>query len=342
MGILDEAIKEHLELKRQHGAADDELSQLEDEAFGAAARPGDEEMASPAPADPFSEAPTEFMSSGTTEAPQPAAEASVAPVPEAPPEPASETPAPHVPVEPAPEPPAPEPVSEEHPAMEHEAVAEPPAPEAPAEPEPSAEQLDRQAIADQPTELYDVPGELAKESPGEEELYEAEAGEPRLAGDEPLEEDVDIDDDFFDEKSLSAELDQALDAPEGVASEEAPVIEPESSVPAVVDPEPEVETPEAEPEIETPEAEPPPPEPAAPEPEPAPEEPPQPEPAEAEAAPEPEVETAPEPTEEQPGGAFFDQEEDVLEETPEFLQDAPESDRLWFEQKPPKDFDFDD
>jgi hypothetical protein len=33
--------------------------------------------------------------------------------------------------------------------------------------------------------------------------------------------------------------------------------------------------------------------------------------------------------------------EDVLEETPEFLQDTPDHDRLWFEQKPPKDFDFD-
>jgi hypothetical protein len=31
---------------------------------------------------------------------------------------------------------------------------------------------------------------------------------------------------------------------------------------------------------------------------------------------------------------------DPLEETPEFLQDAPEHDRLWFEQKPPRDFDF--
>jgi hypothetical protein len=31
---------------------------------------------------------------------------------------------------------------------------------------------------------------------------------------------------------------------------------------------------------------------------------------------------------------------DVLEETPEFLQDTPEHDRLWFEQKPPRDFDF--
>jgi hypothetical protein len=33
--------------------------------------------------------------------------------------------------------------------------------------------------------------------------------------------------------------------------------------------------------------------------------------------------------------------DDVLESTPEFLQDAPEHDRLWFEQRPPRDFDFD-
>jgi hypothetical protein len=33
-------------------------------------------------------------------------------------------------------------------------------------------------------------------------------------------------------------------------------------------------------------------------------------------------------------------EDDVLEETPDFLQETPEHDRLWFEQKPPKDFDF--
>ena len=32
--------------------------------------------------------------------------------------------------------------------------------------------------------------------------------------------------------------------------------------------------------------------------------------------------------------------EDVLDETPEFLQEAPEHDRLWFEQRPPRDFDF--
>ena len=34
-------------------------------------------------------------------------------------------------------------------------------------------------------------------------------------------------------------------------------------------------------------------------------------------------------------------EDDVLEETPDFLQETPEHDRLWFEQKPPRDFDLD-
>jgi hypothetical protein len=40
------------------------------------------------------------------------------------------------------------------------------------------------------------------------------------------------------------------------------------------------------------------------------------------------------PADDEPG------EHDVLEETPEFLEETPEHDRLWFEQKPPKDFDF--
>src|SRR3954464_3640063 len=33
--------------------------------------------------------------------------------------------------------------------------------------------------------------------------------------------------------------------------------------------------------------------------------------------------------------------EDVLEETPDFLSETTEHDRLWFEQKPPRDFDWD-
>src|SRR5438128_445023 len=77
MGILDDAIREHLELKRSHGASDDEIKRKEAEAFGAArseAPPADEhtqllapdelpdahpaaiaemEPLEPAPADPY-------------------------------------------------------------------------------------------------------------------------------------------------------------------------------------------------------------------------------------------------------------------------------------------------
>ena len=38
MGILDDAIKEHLELKRRHGVAEDELQRQEEEALGPARR----------------------------------------------------------------------------------------------------------------------------------------------------------------------------------------------------------------------------------------------------------------------------------------------------------------
>jgi hypothetical protein len=39
--------------------------------------------------------------------------------------------------------------------------------------------------------------------------------------------------------------------------------------------------------------------------------------------------------------ALENEPENLLEETPEFLQDTPDHDRLWFEQKPPRDFKFD-
>ena len=55
----------------------------------------------------------------------------------------------------------------------------------------------------------------------------------------------------------------------------------------------------------------------------------------ADPEPEPEAPPAP-PTATEPADG-----EDVLEETPEFLQETPEHDRLWFEQKPPRDFDWD-
>ena len=48
------------------------------------------------------------------------------------------------------------------------------------------------------------------------------------------------------------------------------------------------------------------------------------------------------PEDDLPGGGTGDEPvEDVLEETPDFLRDTPEQERLWFEQRPPRDFDFD-
>jgi hypothetical protein len=65
-------------------------------------------------------------------------------------------------------------------------------------------------------------------------------------------------------------------------------------------------------------------------------------------APPPPVERRPASEQEEPHEDPFDEweeepapTEDVLQETPEFLEETPEHDRLWFEQKPPKDFDLD-
>src|SRR5215203_6500712 len=58
MSILDDAIREHLELKRAHGADEAEVKKLEDEAFGPPGRPEEP--------DPFAEAPTEFLTTPET------------------------------------------------------------------------------------------------------------------------------------------------------------------------------------------------------------------------------------------------------------------------------------
>jgi hypothetical protein len=253
MGILDEAIREHLELKRQHGADQSELQKLEDEAFGSPGRPGEEGS------DSLAEAPTEFMAQPDAEAEGGQVEAAdaqstrseaaarIADLQEAPEMP----PAAEEPDEPA----VAETPDEEPSATEHEIVSDP-APSGPTTEE-------REVIAEQPTEMHDVEEELAEEGQAE--------GETDVVD---LEEDED--DDFWDEKRLSDELDQALEAPLDSEEEEEIADEPE------VD-EPEASTPAAESE-----------------------------------------------------------DEDVLEETPEFLEQSPEDDDLWFEQKPPKDFDFDD
>jgi hypothetical protein len=73
-------------------------------------------------------------------------------------------------------------------------------------------------------------------------------------------------------------------------------------------------------------------EPAAPEPPPLPAEP----PMAAEELPPATHEPDVIPADEEPDG------EELLEETPDFLEETPEHDRLWFEQRPPRDFNFDD
>lgn len=271
MSILDDAIREHLELKRAHGADAAELKKLEDEAFGPPARPDQP--------DPLAEAPTEFLTpEGTEAAAEPAGRRvpNIADLQE-----------------------APEPREEEAP-----------------EPEASHSTGEREAIAEQPTEHFDVEAEMESDgevaSPSDEELIDAEMSEPRLApvdplagidatsaepeiSEAPLAEDEE-DDDFFSEQRLSDELSQALDTPiEG--EPELPQTD-EHAAPPVEEARPleEVERDEAEEDYEE--------------------------------------------EDDEPRPAASDQ--DVLEGTPEFLEDTPEDDDLWFEQRPPKDFDFDD
>ena len=299
MSILDDAIREHLELKRAHGADEAELKKLEDEAFGPPGRPEEP--------DPAAEAPTEFMA--TPEVAEAESEdegrrrINIADLQEPPPAEAIESPEAEAALPaPAEDTAQAAPPDEEQPAMEHEVVAEPPTPP-PAEPEPEPDE--RQAIAEQPTEFFDVEAEMGTEdapappveapSPSDEQIVEVEREEPRLV---PVADDEEEEDDeFWSEQRLSDELDQALEAPITEEHEEPPLTG-EHEVPA----------PAAEPSA-------------------------------------PVFDREDEDGEEHEERPDYDPDtghEDVLEDTPDFLEDAPEDDELWFEQRPPKDFDFDD
>jgi hypothetical protein len=129
---------------------------------------------------------------------------------------------------------------------------------------------------------------------------------------------------------------EPLEVPDAAAPAEE-VVPPEVPVESEAVPEPSVEPALEEPPLPAQSA----PQPVA-EPEPVVERAPEPEPepdpvaedlAWEDAAPERDEPKAPEA--EEPQG------EDLLEETPEFLEETPEHDRLWFEQRPPRDFDFD-
>lgn len=321
MSILDDAIREHLELKRAHGADEAELKKLEDEAFGPPGRPEEP--------DPFAEAPTQFMTTEGAGAAEPGAEEgarriNVADLQEPPPpEQAEQREEPEVesdaavepeadaaPMAPAEDPAQAAPPAEEAPAMEHEVVTEPPDGE-------------RHAIAEQPTELFDVEAEMGSgdapateaPSPSDEEIAAAELSEPKLAPveppteihasradapAEPAEEDEE-DEEFWSEQRLSEELDQALEAPLTDERELPPVTDEHEAAPPAAESRPPLHDVEADQEDEE--------------------------------------------DEDKSPGPDYDPDtghEDVLEDTPDFLEDAPEDDELWFEQKPPKDFDFDD
>jgi hypothetical protein len=336
MSILDDAIREHLALKRAHGADEGELKKLEDEAFGPPQRPD--------AVDPFAEAPTEFLTTpeGAEAAPEGGRRMpNIADLQEPPPpraEPAEEEKAEQAAeatgagddAQTAEAPQADAPAVEEQPAMEHETIPEPPAPpveepaaEEPPSPASQAEPVaetgpnteERHAIADQPTQFFDVEAEMAEDSaaaPADDAAPAPPAPVP------PLEEDEE-DEEFWSEQRLSDELDQAL---------EAPVTEEHEIAPAP-------EQPSEEHELEQDEAL---------------------EDDEHDAV-EDHVTDEDDRDEDLPQGARRESEQDddappsyesraghddVLEDTPEFLEDAPEDDELWFEQKPPKDFDFDD
>ena len=215
MSILDDAIREHLELKRAHGADETEIKKLEDEAFGPPQRPDEP--------DPLAEAPTEFLVAprgrrgGRGRRGRAAGASPTSPT-------CRRRPSRRSPRSPArrgaagqAEEPDDGPAEEEHPAMEHEAIADP---------GPTTEERarDRRPADRDVRRREPVRGGAGggRQRPPTRSWSTPSAAEPRLAPVDPLpasrppdepEADEDDDDDFFSEQRLSDELNQALEAP---------------------------------------------------------------------------------------------------------------------------------
>lgn len=280
MGVLDDAIREHLELKREHGAPDDEITRKSAEALGP----------------PRRERPQSSEAAG-----EPAA------------------------------------------APDEDGVTEGDA-AAPADREQSRDSGDNELFADMPERearsaapAGEPESTYAPPEPADEETVVAEPSpEPSSPEPTPVEPSP-------EPPATAAEVDPPAPPP-GPVLPELGGNGAESTAPPTAPPEPPM--PELEPEPERP-------------PEPEPELPPEPEPSHE---PEPDADAtqlyeavgeprpdAPDPAAEQPPDESADEDEgeqppageDVLEDTPEFLQETPEDERLWFEQRPPRDFDFD-
>ncbi len=277
MGLLEDAIREHLELKRRHGANADEVARAERDALGPPGRPTPLEDAAAAHA--------AETTRSATEAPEPFD--------------------------------LDEDEIDERAAFADDELEEPAAVAETELDEPVAVADDELFEADEPARLYE-PEPLEDES----ELFaEEEPPLETLPGEQPAPE-------YELETETETETEAEAEAEVGFA-------EPEAGVPPV--------PPEAAPDAPTRIA-------AAPalEAEPSPEEMPTEPPGGAVAASafdfppaEPAEPAEPLEGEEPPREAEGEEKgEDVLEETPDFLQETPEHDRLWFEQKPPRDFDF--
>jgi len=320
MGILDEAIREHLELKRSRGtASESELQRLEDEAFGPPTRPGEPDfpdtgeetlvasnggeaettVVKAAEPDSETELPAAVEEGLAALAEREAIEATEVPLEqEIPPGPEEEALAEPSPIVPPDEEGLPEPsptIAPEEPAAEHVLPVEEPRDAAPDEeglPEPSPT-----VAPEEPATEHVLPveeqGDAVPEPSAETEPATPAAAPGSGFYDRAADSELDLDE---------TELD--LDEAEELEVSETPPLEDHL----------------AQPEPPAPVAEP---------------------PAESESEEHPVIEEAPAEHEEPATGEEPAEGEDVLADTPEFLKDQPEDDELWFEQGEPRDFDFD-
>jgi hypothetical protein len=266
MGLLDDAIKEHLDLKRRGGADPTEVERLEREALGPVRR---------APQEVGDGIPDHEPATRVAYPDEDAGHDWAEPVDDAP-------------------------LAEDHPS-EESLLAE--------------ERLSEESLLARAREREREPEaprhhEIAEEWDAHESLHTEQPSAP-----EGQREPFPAEERFPADERLPAE--EPLPHEEQPLHGDVPGLEPDADAPAI-----------------------PPPAPASPQrPEPPPATPPLDEPEHlAEETAEYDVEA--EHRKERTGGQEH-ADEDVLEETPEFLQDTPDHDRLWFEQRPPKDFNFD-
>jgi hypothetical protein len=273
MGVLDDAIKEHLELKRKHGVPEEELQRQEEEALGPARRDVAQQPEDDTELEPGQPVAADSEGDGAlvaTEPEEPAVVQDTAAVEDAPVA-EHETPMPeHEP-----------PVVEQDTALfdmeqdaaetEAEAASAPATEETQVPPAPVEASMPEETAVDEPTAIHEVVEPTPVEPPPVEPPPAAE--EPHPHDEAPVGEpghEPDPDD------RLGETQPHGFDAVEEdeLAEEDEP-LEPAEDEEDILASDPE------------------------------------------------------------------DEELDVLEDTPDFLQETPEHDRLWFEQKPPRDFDFD-